>query len=90
MPKVKFTSNLQRFYPTLAPMDIKGVTVAEALMEIEESHKGIRDYIVDETGALRKHVQIFIGNDMIADRQGLKDELKASDELYIMQALSGG
>ena len=71
-------------------MDIKGATVAEALLEIEESHKGIRDYIVDETGALRKHVQIFIGNEMIRDRLGLKDVLEDSDELYIMQALSGG
>ena len=90
MPTVKFTANLKRFYPDLAPLDVKGATVAEALNEVEASHQGLKDYIVDENGRLRKHVNIFIGNDMIKDREALGDSLNATDEMYIMQALSGG
>lgn len=90
MPVVKFTTNLKRFYPDLAPLEVTGKTVAEALEEVEQNHKGLKDYIVDENGELRKHVNIFIGNDMIRDRQALGDVLQDQDEMYIMQALSGG
>ncbi|HAA14440.1 MAG TPA: molybdenum cofactor biosynthesis protein MoaD, partial [Cytophagales bacterium] len=44
----------------------------------------------DDQGQLRKHVNVFVGNTLIADRIGLSDALTAQDEVYIMQALSGG
>ena len=90
MPTVKFTSNLKRFYPDLKPLPVVGKTVAEALEEVEQQHSGLKDYIVDENGKLRKHVNIFSGNDMIKDRDALGDVLADADEMYIMQALSGG
>ena len=90
MPKVKFTSNLRRFYPNLGEMTIDQSTVSQLLDSVEEAHPGLKDYIVDETGALRKHVNIFIGNDMVTDRLKLSDKLTEHDEVYIMQALSGG
>ena len=90
MPKVRFTSNLKRFYPNLGEMNIEQPTVSQLLDSVEEVHPGLKDYIVDETGALRKHVNIFIGNDMVTDRDALSDALSEKDEVYIMQALSGG
>ena len=90
MATVKFTSNLKRFYPALEEMSIDCHNVGDLLKEIDSKHPGIRDYIVDETGALRKHVNIFIGNDMIRDRSALSDSLSSSDQVYVMQALSGG
>jgi len=90
MPVVKFTANLKRFYPNLEAMQVNATTVAAVLAAVEAKHQGIRDYIVDEQGALRKHVNIFIGNEMVQDRQSLNDALTDTDEVYIMQALSGG
>lgn len=90
MAKVRFTSNLKRFYPDLAEMRIDKSTVRQLLDDVEQAHPGLKDYIVDETGCLRKHVNIFIGNDMISDREQLSDRLTPQDEVYIMQALSGG
>ncbi len=90
MPKVRFTSNLKRFYPELSEMSIQQSTVSQLLDSVDEAHPGLKDYIVDETGALRKHVNIFIGNDMVTDRETLSDALSEHDEVYIMQALSGG
>ncbi|MCO6360492.1 molybdopterin synthase subunit MoaD [Roseivirga pacifica] len=90
MATVKFTSNLKRFYPDLKPIVVNGKTVAEALEEIESNFSGLKDYIVDENGSLRKHVNIFIGNNLVKDRERLKDSLSEGDEMYVMQALSGG
>lgn len=90
MPTIKFTSNLKRFFPDLSPIEAECVTVKEAVEVIEQNYSGLKDYIVDETGSLRKHVNIFIGNQLIKDRVKLQDAIKAGDEIYVMQALSGG
>lgn len=90
MPTIKFTSNLKRFYPDLAPITAECETVKEAVDIIEQNYSGLKDYIVDENGCLRKHVNIFVGNQLIKDRKSLQDALRESDEVYVMQALSGG
>jgi len=90
MPQVRFTAALKRFYPELQPTEVEGKTVAEIVKALNNRYPGLPDYIIEENGALRKHVHIFIGNDMIKDRQQLQDAVKPNDDVYIMQALSGG
>ena len=90
MPKVNFTSNLKRFYPGLETVEVSVGTIADAVAQIGTIHQGLIDYIIDEKGELRKHVNIFIGNNMISDRIKLSDKLSENDEIHIIQALSGG
>jgi sulfur-carrier protein len=90
MAKLKFTSALKRFFPSLKEIEIDGGTVKEVLLNVEKVHPGISSYLVDDNGRLRKHLNIFIQGDLIKDRQNLKDTVKGSDELLIFQALSGG
>lgn len=90
MPTVNFTQALKRFYPGLKPMEVSGSTVAEIVEGINASFPGIKDYLVDEQGRLRQHVNIFVGEKLIRDKTGLTDTVELKDEVYIMQALSGG
>ena len=90
MPIIKFTANLKRFYPHLGEEHTDIQALPEILDELEAKFKGIKHYIVDEQGRLRKHVNIFVGNELIKDREKLSDRIKSTDEIYIMQALSGG
>lgn len=90
MPVVKFTNALKRFYPTLKEENISASTIAEVLHELDEIYPRLSTYIIDESGALRKHVNIFIGNEIISDKITLGDRVNENDEVYIMQALSGG
>ena len=90
MPIVKFTSNLKRFYPKLSEIKLKATSISEIIHQINDQYPGLKDYILDEQLALRKHVNIFINNKMINDRQSLMDEVADHDEVFIMQALSGG
>lgn len=90
MAKVNFTSALKRFYPTLEPVEIEGNSVAEILAMLESKHSGITDFLVDEQGALRQHINVFIGDKMLNDRDKLTDGVGQSDEILIFQALSGG
>lgn len=90
MARVKFTPNLQRFFPDLTELEVDAATVAEAVRAVDQRWRGLGDYIIDEQGALRKHVNIFIGDELIRDKRTLSDEISADTRIYIMQALSGG
>ena len=90
MPTIKFTAALSRFFPGLRTITTEGQTIAAVLKATEKQYPRLLDYIVDESGQLRQHVNIYIGDNLIEDRIGLQDKVKASDEIYIMQALSGG
>lgn len=90
MPHVTFTRHLQRFFPNLAEMEVPGTTVREVIDELERRHPGLSSYIVDETGRLRRHVNIFVGEEPIRDRERLGDALTSKDSVFILQALSGG
>lgn len=90
MAKVNFTSALKRFYPNLETTAIEGNSVAEVLVLLEKKYAGLTDYLVDEHGELRQHINIFIGDRMLADREGLTDKVEPSDDILIFQALSGG
>jgi molybdopterin converting factor small subunit len=90
MAQIRFTSALKRFYPDLKPLELEVSSISEAIASIEEMYPGLTDYLVDEQGALRKHVNIYIGENLIEDRISLKDTVNPSDEVLIFQALSGG
>lgn len=90
MPKVKFTSALTRFFPDLSEMDIQGETIQEIVKNVEKRVPGISDYILEEDGSVRKHVNIFLGEDLIKDRSTLTDTVAQNDQILIYQALSGG
>jgi molybdopterin converting factor small subunit len=90
MAKVNFTSALKRFYPTLEPTVVEASTVAEVLSILEKKYAGLSDFLVDEHGCLRQHINIFIGDTLLSDRNSLSDRVGARDEVLIFQALSGG
>ena len=90
MAKIKFTSALKPFFSNLSDLDLPGGTVRELLDQIENRYPGMSSYLVDETGSLRKHVNIFLQGDLIKDRDTLADAVKGTDEVIIFQALSGG
>ena len=90
MAQVKFTPNLKRFFPDLCECSIEAATVAELVASCDQRWRGLSDYLIDETGALRKHVNIFIGDELLRDKRALSDAIAPETRVHIMQALSGG
>jgi molybdopterin synthase sulfur carrier subunit len=90
MPQVQFTPHLKRFFPELAPIELDVTSVAELVRALDEEHPGIAAYLVDDRGALRPHVNVFVDDEMVADRLRLSDPLDADSQVFILQALSGG
>ncbi len=89
MPRVTFTGNLQRFVDA-PPADVPGATVREVLEAAFALNRRVRGYVLDDQGALRRHVVVFVGGRAVADRIGLSDAAPADAEIAVLQALSGG
>lgn len=89
MPRVVFTSNLQR-HVTCPERDVAGSTVRQALEAVFAEAPQVREYVLDEQGHVRKHVAIYVDGRRIADRERLSDAVGAGSEIYVLQALSGG
>jgi molybdopterin converting factor small subunit len=90
MPTVKFTYALEKFFPGIKEIQVKGNSLQEVLGEVEAKYPKIHNYLLDDQGRLRNHVNIFIDGNLIADRSGLSDRFSPDSEIYILQALSGG
>ena len=89
MARVTFTQNLQR-HIACPPCDVRAGSVREALEGAFERYPGLRGYVVDDQGALRKHMLVFVDGTQVSDRTSLSDAIREDADLYVMQALSGG
>ncbi len=89
MVQVSFTSNLER-HLSCPVTDAAGDTVKVVLEGVFEENPRLRSYLLDDQGRLRKHVNIFINGKMVADRSGLSDRIGLEDNVFVIQALSGG
>jgi L-fucose mutarotase/ribose pyranase (RbsD/FucU family) len=92
MPTVEMTQHLYRFFPALENRVIRvdAGSIAEVLRAVNELVPGFTDYVLDEHGALRKHVNLSINDRIVVDRKTLSDHVAADGTVYIFQALSGG
>ena len=89
MATVIFTQNLRRHVDTDSCV-VDARTVAEALEAVFERYPRLRGYLLDDTGAVRRHVAMLVNGVTIHDRQGLSDPLPDDADLFVVQALSGG
>ena len=89
MPNVVLTQNLQRHVACPSVL-LPGNTVSEVLNALFATYPQVRSYVLDDQGALRQHMVIFVDGRQIKDRVRQRDPVSPDSEIYIMQALSGG
>jgi molybdopterin synthase sulfur carrier subunit len=69
---------------------LSAASVRAALEQIAGRHPSLYSSICDETGAVRRHVNLFVNTSHVRDREGLDTALVAGDVLTILPAVSGG
>jgi molybdopterin synthase sulfur carrier subunit len=84
---VRIPSPLRSYTDQRSVVDANGATLEELLADLDRRYPGLRFRMVDEQGRLRKHMRIFVNQDPV---RALDTSVVASDEVTIMQALSGG
>jgi hypothetical protein len=89
MPLVEFAPQLQR-HVACPPQQVPAATLRAALDDALRAAPGLRHYVLDEQGAVRKHVAVFINARMVTDRVRLDVPLEPADKVMVIQALTGG
>lgn len=86
------TAHLYRFFPVLRgrSIEVPAGSVVEVLRAVDCLAPGFIDYVLDEHGALRRHVIVSIDDALLVDRKTLSDRVSGGSTVYIFQALSGG
>ena len=76
-----------RSYTGQNETEANGATLAAVLADLDSRYAGIRFRIIDEQDRMRPHVRIFVNGEQL---HNLSQPLKPTDEVIIVQALSGG
>ncbi|MBI3918704.1 MAG: MoaD/ThiS family protein [Betaproteobacteria bacterium] len=76
-----------RSYTEESEAEASGATLAAVLADLERKYPGIRFRMIDEQDRIRRHIRIFVNGGQVHE---LSQPLAASDEVVIVQALSGG
>ena len=87
---VRIPTPLQRLTNSQGEVLCEGSTVTELLADLERRHPGIKERICDESGKLRRFVNVFVNEEDIRFLQGDQTAIKDGDEVSIIPAIAGG
>jgi molybdopterin synthase sulfur carrier subunit len=76
-----------RSYTEESEAEASGATLAAILSDLDRRYPGIRFRMIDEQDRVRRHIRIFVNGEQVRE---LAHPLRATDEVVIVQALSGG
>jgi molybdopterin converting factor small subunit len=85
--KVAIPSPLRSYTAQRQEVEAEGRSVAELLFDLDRQFPGIRFRMIDEQDRLRPHMRIFVNRQ---ETRALATPLEGSEEIHILQALSGG
>ena len=88
--RVRIPAPLRAVTEGAAEVDVEGASVADALSQLEGRYPEIKRRLFDDTGELRRFVNLYVNGEDIRFLSGLETDLKAGDEMSIIPAVAGG
>ncbi len=87
---IRVPAPLREYAGGAAELSLPATSVRAALEQLERHHPSLYRSVCDETGALRRHVNLFVNLANVRDRHGLDTALAPGDIVTILPAVSGG
>ena len=81
---------LRKYCGDAGQLALQSPTLRALLNDLEQKFPELYRSVCDDSGAVRRHINLFVNTDHMRDRQGLDTPLAAGDEVTIMPAVSGG
>jgi molybdopterin converting factor small subunit len=86
MPRVILAGSIRQHAGGVGALEVCGDTARAAIAALEASFPALRGWVVDEQGALRRHVKVFLRGAAVS----LDAAVAPDEELYVVAAISGG
>jgi molybdopterin synthase sulfur carrier subunit len=90
MPTVRIPTPLRKLTGELEVVEAAGNTIAEVLHSLEQAFPGLNERICDESGNVRRFVNVFVNDEDIRFLEETATPVKPADEISIVPAIAGG
>ena len=87
---VRIPTILRTYTGGVGEVSADGSTLAEILSSLESNHPGLRARVLDDTGALRRFVNVYVGDEDVRFSGGLDAEVAEGAKISIIPAVAGG
>jgi len=87
---VRIPTILRTYTGGASEVDARGATLAEVLDDLDASYPGIRARILDDQGALRRFVNVYVGNDDVRFLDALDTKTPEGTQVSVIPAVAGG
>lgn len=88
--KIRIPAPLRKLTHDLSVVESSGTTIQEILLDLEKNYPGIQERICDETGQVRRFINIFVNGEDIRFKDGIKTKVEENSEVSIIPAIAGG
>ncbi|HZA79938.1 MAG TPA: ubiquitin-like small modifier protein 1 [Actinomycetes bacterium] len=90
MPTVHLPAALSGHAAGRRHLEVAGATVGGVLAALGRAHPGVGQRVLDDRGALRRHVNVYVNGESIRYLHGVETPVADADEVWILPAVSGG
>ena len=90
MPTVRIPTPLRKLTNGRGEVEVESGDLRAIVAELEELHPGIGDRLLDDSGELRRFVNVFVRDEDVRFQQGLDTEVQSTDTVSIVPAVAGG
>ena len=88
--KVRIPTPLRKLTNNEELVEVNATTIGDAIAELQTRYPGIKERLVDETGAVRRFVNVYVNEEDIRFLENQQTKLKDGDEISIIPAIAGG
>ena len=88
--RVRVPTPLRKFTKGIDEVDAQGNNIRSIVEDLEKNYPGIKERICDESGKVRRFVNVYVNGDDIRFLQNLETALKEGDNISIVPAIAGG
>ena len=90
MSSVFIPSPLRRYTAGQSKVQVSGGTISELIENLERQYPGVKSRLCDESGQIKRYVNVFVNDEEIRALQGANTRLADRDEITIVPAMAGG
>ena len=87
---VRIPTPLRNLTKDRAEVQVEGATIKEMFENMEAQYPGIKERLLDDKGEVRRFVNVYVNDEDIRFRDGLKTDLCAGDSVSVVPAVAGG
>ena len=88
--KIRIPTPLRKLTDNEEIIEVSASTVGDAIIELQSRFPGIKERLLDENGAVRRFVNVYVNEEDIRFLQNQQTPLKSGDEVSIIPAIAGG